>query len=739
MLLTTEVRFLKGVGEARARVLENKGIRTVEDLLYYVPRKYQDRRHPRPIENLVPGETATVVAPVVNAMLRHLRRGPSLFEVTLADGFHRLTCKWFNSDYLERVFRPGQLVAVFGHVEWDKYSHGLSINQPEYEILGQDVPAEGAEGAPAGEAAKEELGHTLEVGRIVPIYETAAYGRLNSRFFRRRIWQALEGLPEIPDPLPPVVREKLALPTRRDALRHTHFPEDMEELPALDAVRSPSQFRLIFEELFFLETGLELKRARARRAQGQSLPVNDAAREKIRRVLPFSLTAAQKRVMQEIEQDMAAERPMNRLLQGDVGSGKTIVAVQAAIIALENGCQVAIMAPTEILAAQHLHYFHKLLGALGYQVAMLAGSQTAAQKDRLKHLIARGLVNVVVGTHALLEEDVEFAALGLIVVDEQHRFGVVQRLQLMKKGRWPDVLVMTATPIPRTLSLTLFGDLEVSTIDELPPGRRPILTRHKREESILEVYEFVRSHVKVGRQVYIVYPVVEEMEKQEAADPDTETPPSADAKKPRAARDSTIKSAITMHARLSRDVFPEFRVGLLYGRMKSEEKEQTMADFQAGRIQILVATTVIEVGVDVANASVMVIEHAERFGLAQLHQLRGRVGRGAAQSYCILVTYGQLTDEGKQRIGVMRETNDGFRIAETDLRLRGPGEFFGTRQSGLPAFRIADLLRDAEIIELARREARGFIESPPSREALVELVAYVREHWSRRYGLVQVG
>jgi ATP-dependent DNA helicase RecG len=445
------------------------------------------------------------------------------------------------------------------------------------------------------------------------------------------------------------------------------------------------------------------------------LLVNDAAREKIRRVLPFELTAAQKRVMAEIEEDMAAERPMNRLLQGDVGSGKTIVAVQAAIVALENGRQVAIMAPTEILAAQHLTYFHKLLGGLGYQVAMLAGAQRASQKDRLKHLIARGLVHVVVGTHALLEEDVEFAALGLIVVDEQHRFGVVQRLQLMKKGRWPDVLVMTATPIPRTLSLTLFGDLEVSTIDELPPGRRPILTRHKREESIAEVYDFVRSHVKAGRQAYIVYPVVEESEKQD------------------------VKSAIASHERLSRDVFPEFRVGLLHGRMKSEEKERTMTDFQAGRIQILVATTVIEVGVDVANAAVMVIEHAERFGLAQLHQLRGRVGRGAAQSYCILVSYGQLTDEGKQRIGVMRETNDGFRIAETDLRLRGPGEFFGTKQSGLPAFRIADLLRDAEIIELARREARGFIENPPSREALVELVSYVREHWSRRYGLVQVG
>ncbi len=704
MTLTSEVRFLKGVGEARAKILEDKGIRTVEDLLYYVPRKYQDRRHPKAIAELTAGETATVVAQVAGAQLRQLRRGPTLFEVTLIDGLHRLACKWFNSNYLERVFRPGQLVAVFGRVEYDKYARGLAINQPDYEILMQE-----------GEAPPEDLGHTLEVGRIVPIYETAAYGKLNSRFFRRRIWQALEEVPNIFDPLPVTVRDKLAMPNRGDALRHTHFPEDSEDLAALAAVRSPSQLRLIFEELFFLETGLELKRARARRAQGQSLPVNDAARSKIRQILPFALTAAQQRVIAEIEADMAAERPMNRLLQGDVGSGKTIVDVQAAIVALENGCQVAIMAPTEILAAQHLHYFHNLLGALGYQVAMLAGSQTAAQKDRVKHLIAKGLVHVVVGTHALLEQDVDFASLGLIVVDEQHRFGVVQRMQLMKKGRWPDVLVMTATPIPRTLSLTLFGDLEVSTIDELPPGRRPILTRHKRDENAPEVYDFVRGHVKAGRQAYIVYPVVEESEKQD------------------------VKSVISGHRRLSSDVFPEFRVGILHGRMKAEEKERTMADFQAGRIQILVATTVIEVGVDVSNASVMVIEHAERFGLAQLHQLRGRVGRGAQQSYCILVTYGQLTDEGKQRIAVMRETNDGFRISETDLRLRGPGEFFGTRQSGMPAFRIADLLRDAEIIELARKEARGFIESPPSREALVELVTYVKEHWSRRYGLVQVG
>jgi len=691
--LSTDVQFLKGVGEARARILEGKGIRTVEDLLYYVPRKYQDRRHPKSIAELTAGETATVVAPIIRAQLRKMRTGQVLFEITLGDGLSRLACKWFNSAYLEKSLQPGLLLAVYGHVQEDKYSRGLAIVQPEHEIIHE--------------------GDSLAVGRIVPVYEAAH--TIKSSHFRGIIRNALDRLEDIEDPLPVAVREKLGLPTRRQALELTHFPADSDDLVALDACRSPAQFRLIFEELFFLETGLEIKRARAKRAEGRPMPVTDTAREKIARVLPFTLTGAQQRVLAEIAEDMAEARPMNRLLQGDVGSGKTIVAVQAAIVALENQCQVAIMAPTEILAAQHHLYFTRLLAPLGYQVAMLSGSQTAAQKEKGKRLIARGLVHVVIGTHALLEENVEFAQLGLMVVDEQHRFGVVQRLQLMRKGRWPDVLVMTATPIPRTLALTMFGDLEVSTIDELPPGRRPVLTRHKRDESEEEVYDFVRGHVRAGRQVYIVYPVVDESEKQD------------------------LKSAIAMHTRLSRDVFPEFRVGLLHGRMSGEDKEETMADFQAGRIQILVATTVIEVGVDVANATVMVIEHAERFGLSQLHQLRGRVGRGAEQSYCILVTAGQLTDEGKHRIAVMRETNDGFRISETDLRLRGPGEFFGTRQSGLPAFRIADLLRDAEVIELARREARGFIENPPSRENLVALVTYVRDHWSRRYGLVQVG
>jgi ATP-dependent DNA helicase RecG len=697
LALTSEVQFLKGVGEARARILEKKGIRSVEDLLYYVPRRYQDRRHPKTIAELAAGETATVLATVSRAALRPTRRGPSIFEVELADGFRRLRCKWFNSDYLERNLKPGLLLAVYGRVEFDSYSGGLTMNHPEHEILSED-----------------ELGNSLEVGRIVPIYETAAYGRLNSRFFRRVIHTALERLPEIEDPLPAAVRLRLALPARREALAGVHFPGESDDLAALDAFRSPAQFRLIFEELFFLEIGMEIKRARARRAEGVALPVTEAARAKIRSILPFHPTAAQKRVLAEIAADMAAPQPMNRLLQGDVGSGKTIVAVQAAIVAMENGSQVAVMAPTEILATQHYLYFRRLLAQAGYQVALLTGALTAREKEKIKRLIAGGQFQVVIGTHALLEEDVEFARLGLVVMDEQHRFGVVQRLRLIQKGRWPDVLVMTATPIPRTLALTLFGDLEVSTLDELPPGRRPVETRHVREERRDEVFAFLRRQVQAGRQAYIVYPVVEESEKQD------------------------LKSAMAMHQRLAAEVFPEYHVGLLHGRMPADEKDAAMDDFKAGKIQILVATTVVEVGVDVPNAAVMVIEHAERFGLSQLHQLRGRVGRGAEQSFCILMTSGKVTEEARQRIAVMRETNDGFRIAETDLRLRGPGELFGTRQSGVPAFRIADLLRDAEVLELARREARQFVENPPSREDLVALVNYVKEHWSRRYGLVQV-
>jgi ATP-dependent DNA helicase RecG len=449
-------------------------------------------------------------------------------------------------------------------------------------------------------------------------------------------------------------------------------------------------------------------------ARGIAFHLNDRIREQIKAMLPFKPTSAQKRVLREIAEDMASEKPMSRLLQGDVGSGKTLVAAEAAIIAVNNEYQVALLAPTEILATQHFFSFKNLLGKLGYVVVLLTGSQTAREKAGMKKLIGAGLAKVVIGTHALLEEDVEFAQLGLAIIDEQHRFGVMQRLRLQQKGVMPDVLVMTATPIPRTLALTVYGDLDTSVIDEMPPGRQPIVTRHVTEERIELVYSFLKQQVVQGRQAYVVYPVIEESETQ------------------------AMKAAEKMYRHLAETVFPDLQIGLLHGRLKAADKEEVMSRFQRNDLQILVSTTVIEVGVDVPNATVMVIEHAERFGLAQLHQLRGRVGRGGHQSYCVLVT-GKLSEEAQERIQTLVKTNDGFVIAEADLTLRGPGEFFGTKQSGLPVFRIANLARDREVLEVARSEAEQFVARPESEEEVRNAVQYLKEHWQRRYGLVMVG
>jgi ATP-dependent DNA helicase RecG len=518
----------------------------------------------------------------------------------------------------------------------------------------------------------------------------------------------------VEDQLPEEVRRRLKLPDRWTAIRETHFPPQDTDMRLVNAFRSQAQFRLIFEEFFWLECGVALKRSKARTMPGISFELTDGVREKVKAMLPFKPTGAQKRVLGEIAQDMKAPRPMNRLLQGDVGSGKTIVAAEAAVIAIENGYQVAVLAPTEILAAQHYYYFKQLLARLDYVVVQLTGSFTSREKGQLKKLIAGGLAHVAIGTHALLEKDVEFAKLGLAIVDEQHRFGVMQRFELLRKGVHPDVLVMTATPIPRTLALTLYGDLDVSTIDEMPPGRKPIVTKHVTSDHAERVYSFVKKQIDEGRQAYVVYPVIEESET------------------------NAMKAAEKMHEHLSQEVFPGIAVGLMHGRLPADEKESTMERFKKGEIKILVSTTVIEVGVDVPNATVMAVEQAERFGLAQLHQLRGRVGRGAAQSYCILITE-RLGDTAKERIRTLVDSNDGFLIAEMDLKLRGPGEFFGTKQSGLPSLRVANILRDKEILEAARREAVDFVSHPPSEEELRRAVAYIRDHWQRRYGLVTVG
>src|SRR5579863_3297235 len=737
--LSTPVQYVKGVGPRISEVLAGKGIYTVGDLLHYLPFRYEDRLNPRGISELRPGEMATVVAEVRNSGLFRTRRMP-IFQLTVGQGRARLRCLWFNATYLQDKFKPGQMIALYGKVEEDQRSRELQIVQPQYEMLG-DAGEDGENGA--GKKAAE----SLEVGRLVPIYE--ATGRLTPRWFRRAIRTALDNLtPDLPEPIPASVRAHLGLISARAALWNVHWPEPGESFEALQSSRTPAHIRMIFDELFFVELGLELKRRQQKAQTGIAFRLDDRARVAIKKILPFHPTAAQKRVLKEIAADMEKPYPMRRLLQGDVGSGKTIVAFEAAIIAIENGCQVALMAPTEILAQQHYFSARRILEDAGYRIVLLTGSLESDRKRETRRHIAQGNAQLIIGTHALLEEKVEFANLGLVIVDEQHRFGVLQRFKLMRKSGdgseathvataasavrparstaasaqssppEPDVLVMTATPIPRTLALTLYGDLDLSVLDELPPGRTPIVTRRVADERSPEVWEFVRKQIKAGHQAYVVYPVIEENEETE------------------------LKAAIKMYRELSGRVFADFKVGLLHGRLDPELKDQVMRMFQKGELQILVATTVIEVGVDVPNATIMVIEHAERFGLAQLHQLRGRIGRGAAKSYCVLMTGGKVTEEGQRRLDAMVRTNDGFKIAELDLELRGPGEFFGTRKAGLPSFWVANIIRDAQSLELAKREAALVLAGPNSEvssEEISRALVQMRARWQHTYGLVEVG
>ncbi|MCI0403403.1 MAG: ATP-dependent DNA helicase RecG [Acidobacteria bacterium] len=745
--LNISVQYVKGVGPRIAAILTEKGVSTVEDLLYYLPFRYEDRLNPRSIAELRPGEMATVIGEVRTSGLFRTSRMP-IFEMTVAQGRNALKCVWFNATYLKGRFEPGQMVALYGKVEETLYGRSrIQLVQPQFEILGEPGEAE------AGAAS------SLEVGRIVPIYESAGRGKLTSRWFRRIIHSAMENLAaEIPDGVPTAICRRLHLPPRREAFLRAHWPPPEARLEELLTARTPAHRRLIFEELFFLEVGLELKRKRMRGQPGISFRLDDRVRAAIKRILPFHPTAAQKRVLGEIARDMSAPSPMRRLLQGDVGSGKTIVALEAAIIAIENGHQAALMAPTEILATQHYLAARRILEKAGYRIVLLTGSLETAQKREIRRHIAQGSAQLVIGTHALIEEKVEFSSLGLVIVDEQHRFGVLQRFRLMKKpsAAEPDTLVMTATPIPRTLALTLYGDLDVGLLDEMPPGRVPIVTRRVSDERSQEVFAFVRKQVAAGHQAYIVYPVIEEKEDvdtdaelRSAARARAPVPTQADAGQaitaalfPEAPPRLTLKAAVKMYDELRKRVFPELRVGLLHGRLAAEEKDDVMQRFAAGEIDVLVSTTVIEVGVDVANATVMVVEHAERFGLAQLHQLRGRIGRGAAKSYCILMTGGKVSEDGAKRLDALVRTSDGFEIGEMDLQLRGPGEFFGTRQSGMPGFRVANLLRDIELLEVARREAGRVVAGPSAEISLEEIArvfAHLKSHWQRRYGLVEVG
>jgi ATP-dependent DNA helicase RecG len=699
--LDTPLQYLKGVGPRRAADLQRVGLVTVEDLLYRFPIRYEDRGSFQTIASLRPGHAASVVGEIVSSGIRPTRRPRfKIFEMLVRDRTGALRAVFFNQPFLNDVFHPHQRVILFGKLELT--SHGIQLQNPQYEILKQDGDPE------AGEPDDD----TLHTGRIVPIYEKT--GTLTTKMQRAIVHQALSGLPaEIPDPLPTAVRSRHQLADRRTALLDVHFPPAGTPIDTLNGFRAPAQRRLIFEEFFLFQLGLVMRRRRSdAERKPRSVIINDDIRESARRVLPFKLTGDQKKAIAEIVEDMKRPQPMNRLLQGDVGSGKTIVALMAALVAMENALQVAFMAPTEILAEQHFITIRKLLESSRFRIALLTGATAVKKRRELQAELAGGSLHLAVGTHALVQDPVVFRELGLVIIDEQHRFGVLQRATLRAKGLHPDVLVMTATPIPRTLALTTYGDLDVSTMREMPPGRQPIATTVRPESRRDEVYQFVRQQIDAGRQAYIIYPLVEESAKVD------------------------LKAATEMADHLSQDVFPQYRVALLHGRMKQDAKDRVMGGFARNEFQILVSTTVVEVGVDVPNATVMVVEHAERFGLSQLHQLRGRVGRGAHKSHCVLLYQYPITDEGKARLKALAETTDGFEIAERDLNLRGPGDFFGTRQSGMPTLRVGDLLRDHALMEEARREAVAALDDPSQAAALTSLID---TSWEHRFGLMGIG
>jgi ATP-dependent DNA helicase RecG len=709
--LGTPLQFLKGVGPRRAADLEKVGLVTVEDLLCRFPMRYEDRGHFATIASLRPGQRASVLGEVLSAHVRPTRRpGFRIFEMVVRDGTGSIRAAFPNQAFLKDVFKAHQRVILYGLVEL-RAGTGLQLASPDYEILSGEAGAEGTEGDAEADASADRI-HT---GRIVPIYEKA--GTMTPKLQRALVHQALQTLgpvdADVDDPLPVPLQRKLGMPPRRAAFEGTHFPPAGVSVDDLNAFRTPAQQRLVFEEFFLFQAGLMLKRRRQRAdRKRRSVVIDDRVRDAARAVLPFKLTGDQKRAVKEIVDDMSRPEPMNRLLQGDVGAGKTIVALLAALVAMENGFQVAFMAPTEILADQHFMTIRRRLEASRFRVVALTGSVPAKRRREILAELQAGSIHMVVGTHALAEEAVAFRELGLVIIDEQHRFGVVQRAALRGKGANPDVLVMTATPIPRTLSMTLYGDLDGSIIREMPPGRQPIRTFAKPESRREEAYRAVRKAVDEGRQVYVIYPLVEDSEKVD------------------------LRAATAMAEHLATSVFPQYRVALLHGRLKSDQKDHVMASFAAGDTQILVSTTVVEVGVDVPNATLMIVEHAERFGLSQLHQLRGRVGRGVHQSECILLYQSPLTDAGKARLQALVETNDGFVIAERDLELRGPGDFFGTRQSGLPTFRVGDLARDAAIMEHARREASDWIATDTG---IAELAGRLRHQWKARFGLAEVG
>ncbi len=695
MILDRELRTLRGVGPRRAADLAKVGLGTLGDLLARFPTRYEDRARFRDLSDLRAGDEATIEGSVASCGVRLTRRrGFRIFEALVRSGDGAIRAIWLNQPFMADVIRRGTCVVLHGRVE-PHARGGLQLTNPQYELQA------------------DEDGTPLHTGRTVPVYEKT--GSLTARMQRTLVYEALTLVPpDLPAVLPHWVEEALGLPPLGRALGESHFPETSAALDDLNRFRTPAQVRVILEEFFHFQLGL-LVRRRIGDAERKPRPVvvDDRIRAAARAILPFTLTPGQRAALKTIVGDMVRPQPMHRLLQGDVGSGKTIVAVLAAVVAMANGLQVAFMVPTEILADQHALTLRRLLEPAGYQVGLLSGSVAAADRRAVLDGLASGSLPFVVGTQALVQQHVEFAALGLAVIDEQHRFGVIQRAVLRQKGWRPDVLVMTATPIPRTLALTVYGDLDVSVIGDRPPGRQAVATRAVPQSQRDEVYALIRSEVESRHQVYVVYPLVDESSKVD------------------------VQAASRMADHLAQEVFPDLRLALLHGRLRGEQKERIMQAFAAGDVDVLVATSVIEVGIDVPNATLIVIEHAERFGLSQLHQLRGRVGRGTAPSSCVLLYQDPPTDQARSRLDALVETGDGFVIAERDLEQRGPGDFFGTRQSGAPALRSGDLVRDHGLLEEARRYAAAELDRQGDAGTLVW--DDFGKAWASRFGLSEIG
>jgi len=695
--LTTPVQYLKGVGPKMAQRFLAKNIITVEDLLYFLPRAYEDRREIKTIRNLEVNKIQTVIGKVILTEFRYYGK-KRILEVTVSDNTANLIVKWFKGQmsYLFVLFKKGIKVILTGNVT-PSYA-GKAMIHPDYEIM------------------DEKEVDLLNFKRIVPVYsETEG---LHQKYFRKIMYQALENYARYFTSLIPAdICRKRNLMNIQEAMRDVHFPSNKADLNEYNSRRSVAHYRLIYDEFFFFQLGMAVKKSGRIFEKGIAFRSQCTVLNKYFTLLPFSLTSAQKRVIQEIHVDMSKKEAMNRLLQGDVGSGKTIVAMAAMIIACENNYQAALMAPTEILAKQHFKNIDQWAASLNLKVVLLTGNMNIPDRKKTLDQINSGLANIVVGTHAIIQENVDFHKLGLVVTDEQHRFGVMQRATLRNKGSNPDVLVMTATPIPRTLAMTVYGDLDVSVIDEMPAGKKPVRTILMNENKRSRVYELIAEELAKDNQAFIVYPLVEQSENLD------------------------LKDATNMAEHLQKEIFPDYKVGLIHGKMKEKDKDSVMQNFFANEINVLVSTTVIEVGIDVPRASVMVIEHAERFGLSQLHQLRGRVGRRDTPSLCILISDYACSLDARKRLKIMEKTTDGFTLAEEDLAIRGPGDFLGTRQSGLPDFKIASVIHDARILNDAREDAFKLIADDPFLESPQHLL--LREillwKWRGKLDLARTG